>query len=332
MQQNTDEMALPRTIRYDRLVTPNMDQACDLFRSYMAHERRASPRTVTAYDMDVREFAGFLESKDLPSDPAGVDVNTVRAFLAHLHAKNSAATMGRKLASLRGFFRFLKKRGMVETNPAQAVRTPRVRRKLPSFLSVDEAFGLAEAVTSNDPAGRRDDAIVEVLYGGGLRVSELVSLDIGFLDLESGVARVLGKGGKERIVPLGRGAVRAIKAYLQLRPLIARQGSALDERALFINREGLRVSVRFVQRMVRKRGLLIGTRESVHPHSLRHSSATHLLDGGADLRTIQEFLGHSSLSTTQRYTHVSVDSLMKVYDKAHPLALKSEKARKDEEQ
>ncbi|MCP4606711.1 MAG: tyrosine recombinase XerC [Proteobacteria bacterium] len=297
-----------------------MDQARELYGDYLQHERRVSLNTVEAYNRDIRDFYWFLMAEGLPSDPESVDVNSVRAYLAHLHGKSSTSTIGRKLASLRGFFKFLKRRGTVEDNPAAIVRTPRNKPKLPRFLSVDEAVGLVEIKGKDDPALKRDNAIVEVLYGGGLRVSELTSLDMGVVDLEAGTARVTGKGNKERIVPLGRAAVRAINAYLPLRHRLVRKKRRIDDHALFINRDGGRLSVRSVQRIVYSRGLVTGTRESVHPHTLRHSCATHLLDGGADLRMIQEFLGHASLSTTQTYTHVSTDSLMKVYDKAHPMA------------
>ncbi len=311
-------------------MTRAADHACDQYRDYLEHERRMSKRTVEAYSNDVQEFLWFLAEGGHSIEPTEVDVNAVRAFLAHLHGKNSASTIGRKLASLRGFFKFLKRRGVVQENPAAAVRTPRVRRKLPRFLSVDEAVGLAELEAGENPAARRDAAIVEVLYGGGLRVSELTALDLNTIDLDSGTARVVGKGGKERIVPLGSKAVRSIQAFLPVRHLLVGKGHQPSDRALFINRSGRRLSVRSVQRLVRKRGLVAGARESINPHALRHSCATHLLDGGADLRSIQDLLGHASLSTTQVYTHVSVDSLMKVYDKAHPLA-HIQVPRKDEE-
>ncbi len=303
----------------------------EMHREYLTHELRASSNTVSAYCRDVAEFADFLAVSELPSGLDQIDPISVRAFLAHLHGQNAPSSIGRKLAALRSFFKFLKKRGVVRENPATAVKTPRAKRKLPSFLSIDEAVGLAELPSEDTPTARRNTAMVEVLYGGGLRVSELVSLDLDSIDFEMGTARVVGKGRKERIVPLGRAAIGAVQSYLEKRAFIVRKGRSTDDKAVFLNRDGGRLSVRSVQKIVRARGLEAGTRESVHPHSLRHSCATHLLDSGADLRLIQELLGHSSLSTTQIYTHVSMDGLMRVYDNAHPLARKESKGRKDTE-
>jgi integrase/recombinase XerC len=303
-----------------RLMSVTMDRARALFWEYLTHEKRVSPRTVTAYDRDIKGFAEFLHATGRPDDVTTVDITAIREYLAQLYGKAAAASIGRKLASLRGLFKFLKQRSLCTDNPAAQTRTPRIRRPLPRFLSVDEAIAFVEMDSGDQPAAKRDAAIVETLYGGGLRVSELTSLDVDSVDLGSGIAKVTGKGGKERIVPLGKAAARAIIAYQQVRPLLIRKGKKGDEHALFLNRDGGRLSARSVQRMVRKRGLALGTRESVHPHGLRHSFATHLLDGGADLRTIQELLGHASLSTTQTYTHISIDGLMQVYDKAHPLA------------
>ncbi|MCP4196452.1 MAG: tyrosine recombinase XerC [Proteobacteria bacterium] len=297
-----------------------MERARALFREYLTHEKRVSPRTVTAYDRDIAGFAEFLHDTSRPDDVTTVDVMTIREYLAQLYGKAAAASVGRKLASLRGLFKFLKQRSLCADNPAAQTRTPRIRRPLPRFLSVDEAVAFVEMDMGDLPAAKRDAAIVETLYGGGLRVSELTNLNLDSIDLESGIAKVVGKGGKERIVPIGKAAAKAIIAYQQVRSLLIREGKKGGKHALFLNRDGGRLSARSVQRMVRKRGLALGTRESVHPHGLRHSFATHLLDGGADLRTIQELLGHASLSTTQTYTHISIDGLMQVYDKAHPLA------------
>jgi integrase/recombinase XerC len=297
-----------------------MDRARTLFREYLTHEKRVSPRTVAAYDRDIKGFGAFLQSTDRPDDVTTLNVIAIREYLAHLYGKNAPSSIGRKLASLRGLFKFLKRRSLCPDNPAAHTRTPRIRRPLPRFLSVDEAVAFMEMDMGNEPAAKRDAAIVETLYGGGLRVSELTNLNLDSVELESGLVRVVGKGGKERIVPIGKAATTAIIAYRQVRHLMVRKGREGDAHALFLNRDGGRLSARSVQRMVRKRGLALGTRESVHPHGLRHSFATHLLDGGADLRTIQELLGHASLSTTQTYTHISIDGLMRVYDKAHPLA------------
>ncbi len=298
----------------------SLKQAQSFYLSYLRHERRVSPRTVEAYQLDIRQFCEFLARQELADDPATVDGLIIRAYLAELYESVTPQSSGRKLAALRGWFRFLKRRGWVETNPALAIDTPRSRRKLPVFASVDEADELMAAEADEKPADCRDRAILEVLYGAGLRVSELVSLDIDAIDAEQNLVRVVGKGQKERVVPLGRKALRAIDDYKEVRQRIVAKGRRADERALFISREGNRLSKRSVQRIVSRRGLAIGARERLFPHALRHSFATHLLDSGADLRVIQELLGHASLSTTQRYTHVSIDGLMAVYDKAHPFA------------
>lgn len=303
-------------------MTISLDQGLELYLEHLAHERRLSPKTVATYGAGIREFIAFLETKGLGGDAGRVDSLHVRAYLADLYGRNGPATIAKKLAALRGLFAFLKARGHVEANPATAVASPRNRRQLPRFVSVDEAARLADVDWEDTPEAVRDRAIVEVLYGSGLRVSELTGLDLGSADLEQGTVRVLGKGDKERIVPLGRLSVSALRRYLANRDRVVKRGRQPHERALFVNRSGARLSVRSVQRMVRRRGLEVATREPVHPHALRHSCATHLLDAGADLRVIQELLGHASLSTTQRYTHVSIDGLMEVYDRAHPLARK----------
>lgn len=298
-----------------------IDKALELFRTHIAEQRRLSERTVEAYCRDIAEFSNFVTANNLPEQVDRVDAFVVRAFLAELHGRNSSLSIARKLTSLRNFFSFLKKIELLTVNPAAAVRTPRRTRKLPGHLSVDDAFALTDQADERGPIAKRDKAIVEVLYGGGLRVSELVGLDLDCVDLGQGTARVLGKGGKERIAPLGRAAVRALREYLPLRLQVVRKKSlAAVENAMFLNRDGGRLSSRTVQKMIRGRGLRAGTIEHVHPHMLRHSAATHMLDSGADLREIQEFLGHASLSTTQIYTHISIDGLMEIYDNSHPLA------------
>jgi len=302
-------------------VAESIKGAIALYLEHLAHERRCAAKTVETYARSLDEFAAFLEVRGAADDVARVDAAAVRAYVAGLYGANGSATQGRKLAALRGLFSFLRRRGLQESNPAQAVRSPRLKRRLPRFVTVDEAARLVEAGGGDDPAELRDTAVAEILYGSGLRVSEVVGLDLGAVDREARLVRVAGKGGKERIVPLGRKAAEALDAYLpRRREVVTVRGRAPHPTALFMNRSGGRLSVRAVQRMTRRRGLDTGARESVNPHALRHSCATHLLDAGADLRVIQELLGHASLSTTQRYTHVCIDGLMKVYDKAHPLA------------
>jgi integrase/recombinase XerC len=308
-------------------MTVTLTEARALFGDYLSHEKRVSGHTVAAYGRDIIEFERFLDKAELPTAPDRIEATSVRAFLTHLYEKCSPATIGRKLASLRSFFRFLVNREWVPHNPAAEVRTPRIPEKLPGLVSIDEAVAVAEADVGDHPSALRDTAIVEVLYGSGLRVGEVSGLDLGALDLAQGTAIVLGKGKKQRVVPLGGKAMQALEAYLAVREQVVQSGRIADKRALFINRGGTRLGVRSIQRMVRERGIAVGTRISLHPHALRHSCATHLLEGGADLRVIQDLLGHTSLSTTQRYTHVNIDSLMGVYDGAHPMARKPKEKR-----
>ncbi len=300
-----------------------METAESRFLEYLTSEKRASPHTVSAYRRDIDGFIAFLERAGLSTDAASVDSFCIRTFLATLYDSADPATIGRKLAALRSLFKYLSCEEEVSHNPAKAVRTPKRSQKLPSFLSVDDACAVMDAPGKNEYLNKRDNAIAEMLYGSGLRVSEAVGLDIENIDIPNGTAVVLGKGNKQRIVPIGRKAASALETYLEVRNLIPRMkkiSSKADDRALFINRDGRRLSVRAVQRMVRARGLMVGTKESLHPHALRHSCATHLLESGADLRVIQELLGHTSLSTTQKYTHLNIDNLMGVYDRAHPLS------------
>ena len=315
-------------------MTETIRQAIALYLEHLEHERRCATKTVETYARSLAEFAAFIEGRGAAGAAARVDAAAVRAYLAGLYGVNGPASQGRKLAALRGLFSFLRRRGLAESNPAQAVRSPRLKRKLPRFVTVDEAARLMEDGGRDDPAELRDTAVAEILYGSGLRVSEVVGLDVGAVDREARLVRVAGKGGKERIVPLGRKAAEALDAYVPRRgEVVTVEGRAAHPTALFLNRSGDRLSARAVQRMTRRRGLETGARESVNPHALRHSCATHLLDAGADLRVIQELLGHASLSTTQRYTHVCIDGLMKVYDKAHPLAhVKNENETQNEDE
>ncbi len=299
----------------------SFDSAADAYLEHLAHERRCAPLTVATYRRALVEFAAFLAAHGGGDDVARVDAAQVRAYLAGLYGENGPSTQGRKLAALRGLFSYLKGRGLVEANPAKALRSPRLRRKLPRFETVDEAKAIMEAEADGTPAHLRDTAVVELLYGSGLRVSEAIGLDLADVDVEARCARVVGKGGKERQVPLGEKSVEALRAYLALRAeVVTVRGRTPDPSALFVGRAGERLAVRAVQRLTRRRGLETGARESVNPHALRHSCATHMLNAGADLRVIQELLGHASLSTTQRYTHVSIEGLMQVYDGAHPMA------------
>jgi integrase/recombinase XerC len=282
-------------------------KAAEEFRRWLEVERGVSPRTLAAYSRDVEELRRFLQEKrGRPPTPAQVDLLSLRAFLASLFGKNEAASMARKLSGLRTFFRFLVKRGLLAENPTTLVKSPKRKQSLPRALSVDDTFKLVE---QPPPENRRDRAIHELLYGSGLRVSELCGLDIG--DVEGDFVHIRrGKGGKARLVPIGGQARRALDDYL-----VARTGGE----ALFTNARGGRLTPRSVQRNLKKWAGLSGVAGAT-PHTLRHSFATHLLDGGADLRAIQELLGHASLASTQIYTKVSLDHLMNVYDRAHPHA------------
>jgi integrase/recombinase XerC len=274
-------------------------------------EKHASPHTVKSYRADLEDFVRWRRAASAAEAVRGVQARDVRGFLASLHSRGlDPVSVARKLAAIRSWFRFLRRRGIVDDNPARGIRGPRQPRKLVSFLPVDETVAMMDA--DEGPAPARDAAIVELLYASGLRVSELVGLDLRDLDLGEMTVRVVGKGRKERIVPFGGAAAVALRAHLDLRG--PRAG------AVFLNRRGGRLTVRSVHTLVRRRARAAGIVRRVSPHTLRHTFATHLLDSGADLRMIQELLGHSRLSTTQRYTHVGSDQLMRIYDTAHPRA------------
>lgn len=289
-----------------------MTDPVELFLQYLAVERGASPHTLKSYRFELQRFQKFLEGQGVERFDQ-VDVRMIRGYLAQLYdAKLSRASVGRALAVIRSGFRFMTRRGVIEKNPAQEVGSPRLPRKLVSFLPVDETWELLDKAGTDSVQNTRDQAMLELLYATGIRVSELCGLDATDLDEFQGTLRVFGKGSKERIVPVGGAAWRAINACLATRPV--RSGP------LFQNSRGGRLTARSVHRIVRAKAREAGLTRRVSPHTLRHTFATHLLDAGADLRLIQELLGHSRLSTTQKYTHVSADHLMKVYDAAHPRA------------
>jgi integrase/recombinase XerC len=295
------------------------------FREHLASERRASPHTVLAYVRDVTSLVDFARARrGAALRLEDIDKLLLRGFLAELSRTVSAATLARKLASIRAFFGWLERETLVRTNPATALASPKLRRKLPLFLNADAAGEVMEVPLTaavSEAERVRDAAMLEVLYGCGLRVSELVGLDLEHVAFEREEVRVLGKGNKERLVPLGTKARDAVLSYLEQRPELRHERTGVqDASALFLGRRGTRLGVRRVQTLVQRYGALGAGRSDLHPHALRHSCATHLLEGGADLRAIQELLGHASLATTQRYTHVSLDQLIQVYDRAHPLA------------
>lgn len=305
-----------------------LERSIARFAQHLAGERRASNHTVSAYASDLAQLASFVRDKQRgEASPKDVDKLVLRAWLGELSRTRSPGSIARKLASVRAFFRYLAREGEVSENPAELLATPRVRRKLPAFLSVDAAAEVmsapAESPRGSESERARDRLMLELLYGSGLRVSELAGLNLDQISLERGELRVLGKGRKERIVPLGSAARAALEGYLPLRPELRHpKTGAQDPRALLLTRRGTRLGVRRVQVLVQRYGATGAGRPDLHPHALRHTCATHMLEGGADLRAIQEMLGHSSLSTTQRYTHVSLEQLLGVYDRAHPLAKK----------
>ena len=291
-----------------------MKTAIEQFCRYLETERNLSVHTVSAYRSDLDQFSAFLAGQRGGASPAGVDHLTIRRYLAQQHKLLTKSSQGRKLSAIRAFFRYLLREGIIDRNPAELVGTPRKEQRVPFHLNIDQVTALVETPTGNSATALRDRAILETLYSCGVRVSELTGMNVGDLDLNGGTARVLGKGGKERIVPVGAVALEALCAYIEER------GTPAAGAPLILNARGGRLTRRSIGRIVDAHMLLIATMRKVSPHTLRHTFATHLLEGGADLRAIQELLGHASLSTTQKYTHVSLDRLMEVYDKAHPKA------------
>lgn len=290
------------------------------FLRHLRAERNLSPHTVRAYRGDLDRWIEFSGGEAKVLSPE-VNVALVRRFLSKLHADGYEKTsMARMLACLRTFYDYFVRQGGVDANPVRQVRTPRLDKKLPSFLDEAEIARILEASTGDTFTDRRDRALLETLYGGGLRVSEATGLDLGDLQLDQGFAVIRGKGGKERLAPLGTGATRSLEEYLPERSLrVERLMSGVD--AVFVNKNGTRLNVRSVRRILDRRAALGGVRKPVTPHTLRHSFATHLLDRGADLRAVQELLGHANLTTTQIYTHVTTHRLKDVYDRAHPRAV-----------
>jgi integrase/recombinase XerC len=294
------------------------------FLRHLALERNASELTVKSYREDLTQAIEFLQERAAAVEfgPAQVTSRHLRAFTVWLHEQKYAkSTIARRLAALRSWFKFLCRQGTLLANPADGLRTPRQDKKLPSFLTEDGLARLLATPAAESPLGRRDRAILEALYSAGLRVSELTGLDIDHLDLDEGVATVRGKGKKERLVFFGRSALDTLKTWLKTREgLLAKRNSAKRPAAVFLNKNGSRLTARSVGRLLEKYLAVAGLDPRASPHSLRHSFATHLLDHGADIRSVQELLGHRSLTTTQVYTHVTTHRLKESYDKAHPRA------------
>ena len=306
-----------------------MEQLIEQFLEHLRYERNVSAHTLRNYASDLEQFVDHIA----PADPKSgarkfpelkdVDHLTIREWLAELHsAQKKKASIARKLAALRTFFQFLVREGLLESNPAKLVSTPRQEKKLPKHLSIEEAIKFIETPDVKTDLGKRDRAMLELMYATGVRVAELTTMNLADIDFRNQLIRVTGKRRKQRIVPFGDPAASAIRDYLKVRDkfLLNSPISKRDDEALFLNYQGTRITTRSVGRMVEKYIKICAGVHRISPHALRHSFATHLLDSGADLRDIQELLGHARLSTTQVYTHVSMEKLVEVYDKAHPKA------------
>ena len=292
------------------------------FLDYLRDQRHVSPHTLLAYESDLKQFAEFLaapSSDKTPPPPEEIDMLAVRGFVARMSRSGlGKASIARKLSVVRSFLRHVFRDGRIEANPAELVTSPRVPRALPRNLTVDEMFNLLERIHGDDLASVRDLAILELLYAAGLRVGELVSLDVGDFAMPDRIVRVLGKGNKERLVPFGSKAELALRSWFRRSQKLRAKADEVE--AAFLNLRGGRLTTRSVRRVLLRRLREAAIHARVSPHALRHSFATHLLGAGADLRAIQELLGHASLSTTQRYTQVNTDALMAVYDRTHPRA------------
>ncbi|HTK37609.1 MAG TPA: tyrosine recombinase XerC [Pyrinomonadaceae bacterium] len=295
------------------------------FLQHLKYERNVSAHTLRNYASDLDQFKEYLfrieKRSDIPVNE--IDRLTIREWMAGLHNDHKKTSIARKLASLRTFFQFLVREGVIETNPAKLVATPRIERKLPNHLSMEDAVRFIETPDTNTDLGRRDRAIIEFLYATGIRVGELVNINLGDIDFREKLVRVTGKRKKQRIVPFGEPALHALMHYLEeTRPVFLNNCPAAerDNNAVFLNYQGTRITTRSVGRMIDKYIKQCADIHNISPHSLRHSFATHLLDSGADLRDIQELLGHARLSTTQIYTQVSMEKMIEVYDRAHPKA------------
>src|SRR6185312_9487134 len=306
-----------------------IDELLNQFIEHLRYERNVSEHTLRNYQSDLEQFLDHLAPRDLQtgkrSEPelTQIDHLTIREWLAALHAaQKKKSSIARKLAALRTFFQFLVREGIVEMNPAKLVATPRLEKKLPKHLSVEDAIRFIETPDIETELGKRDRAMLELMYATGIRVSELTKLNVHDIDFTNKLIRVSGKRRKERTVPFGDPASDALKAYLAIREQFLLQApvSLREPEALSLNYQGTRITTRSVGRMVEKYIRLCAGRYDLSPHALRHSFATHLLDSGADLRDIQELLGHARLSSTQIYTHVSMEKLIEVYDKSHPKA------------
>jgi len=297
------------------------------FLESLVTEKGYSEHTRRAYRKDLVDFFSFLTEYRLADEDRRSPLQTVklqqidgmmlRAYLGLLHRKNKKTTIARKLSAVRSFFKYMLKKGILSENPAEHVLTPKQEKAIPVYLSVDEMFRLLDSIQTDTLLGLRNRAIFETLYSSGLRVSELSEMNISDVDFKAALVRVSGKGNKQRLVPIGQKALAAIKAYRDLLQIQSGR-MAVNSGPLFLNRFRRRLSPRSIARILKKLVAAVGLLTPISPHALRHTFATHMLDAGADLRAVQELLGHKSLSTTQKYTHVSIDRLMETYDRAHP--------------
>ena len=296
----------------------------EYFITWLADEKGYSLHTVGSYRRDLLQFAAAAGSE---IEVGSVDTAVIRNYVYNLNIRNKSSSVARKLSALRSFFKFLESEKVIRHNPMISISMPKQEQHIPVFLSVDEVFALLEAPGAGDIFAARDRAILELLYSTGMRVSELVSCNMASLDFANGMVMVKGKGNRQRIIPFGTQAVKSLRAYFVEREDLLRkrlqQGKKFDRDSLFLNSRGTRLTARSVERMISGYGRKAGLDKPVTPHVLRHSFATHLLEMGADMRSVQELLGHASLSTTQKYTHLDMVHLMRVYDKAHPKARKS---------
>ena len=293
----------------------------DSFIIWLTDERGYSPHTIVNYRRDLLEFAADA-GKEI--DITEIDTHTIRNYVYSLNNKNKSSSVARKLSTLRTFFKFLEQESLIGQNPMGSIAMPKQEQHIPVFLSVDEVFALLESPGAEETFGARDRAMLELLYSTGMRVSELVACNMANLDFDIEMVRVRGKGNRERVVPMGEPAIKALRDYFIQREVQLKnrlqQGKKFDREAVFLNSRGSRLTTRSVERLIAAYGRKEGIDKPVTPHVLRHSFATHLLEMGADMRSVQELLGHASLSTTQKYTHLDMVHLMKVYDKAHPRA------------
>ncbi len=294
------------------------------FITWVTDEKGYSHHTVSNYRRDLLQFAA-VAGREI--DVGSIDTAVIRNFVYSLNIRNKSSSVARKLSALRSFFKFLEQEKIILKNPMGSVSMPKQEQHIPVFLSVDEVFALLESPGIGETFAARDRAILELLYSTGMRVSELVACNMASLDFDSGMVMVRGKGNRERIVPVGTQAVKSLREYIDERQELLRkrvqQGKKIDKEPLFLNNRGTRLTARSVERMISGYGRKAGLDKPVTPHVLRHSFATHLLEMGADMRSVQELLGHASLSTTQKYTHLDMVHLMRVYDRAHPKARRS---------